>query len=136
VYGPRDTFNEDGNVIPALMVKTRDVSDALKVWGDGTQERAFLYVEDLVRAVFTLIDEGASGIQYITSNDVVPMRELAEEIRDLVRPDLPIQYDTTKTIGSRTIPMLPMHPALQSMKWTTLKEGLQKTYESWNGLPV
>ncbi len=135
VYGPRDTFNEEGNVIPALMVKTRDANDALKVWGDGSQERAFLYVEDLVKAVFTLMDEGATGIQYITSNDVVPMKVLAEGIRDLVRPDLPIQYDTSKVIGSRTIPMLPMHPALQAMDWTSLKDGLKKTYDSWNGLP-
>lgn len=134
VYGPRDTFNEEGNVIPALMVKTRDVKDALKVWGDGSQERAFLYVEDLVKAAMLLKDNDVQGIQYVTSNNVVNMKTLAESIRNLVRPDLPIQYDPDKVVGARTIPVLPMHPLLQSMEWTGLQEGLQKTYDSWNGI--
>lgn len=131
VYGPRDTFNEDANVIPSFMTKTRDADTQLDVWGDGTQERAFLYVEDLIRAVFTLVDNGVEGIQYITSEDVVTVKELAESIRDLVRPDLPIKFDASKPIGDRTIPTLAMHPLLQSMKWTSLQDGLKKTYEAW-----
>lgn len=134
VYGPRDTFNEDGNVIPALMVKTRDANDKLKVWGDGKQTRAFLYVEDLVRAVFTLIDNDIHGIQYITSEDVVTVKELSESIRDLVRPDLPIEYQPEKPVGPRAIPVLEMHPLLKSLKWTPLKEGLEKTFRSWKGM--
>lgn len=134
VYGPRDTFNEDGNVIPALMVKTRDAKDKLKVWGDGTQTRAFLYVEDLVRAVFTLIDNDVHGIQYVTSEDVVKVRQLAESIRDLVRPGLPIEFQPEKPVGARTIPTLPMHPLLSSMRWTPLAEGLENTFRSWKGM--
>lgn len=134
VYGPRDTFNEDANVIPALMVKARDAKKELKVWGDGTQERAFLYVEDLIKAVFTLIENDVQGIQYITSDDVVTVRELAEGIRDLVRPDLPIVFDTAKTVGARAIPLLPVHPLIKKMKWTPFAEGLKKTYEVWNSV--
>jgi GDP-L-fucose synthase len=133
-YGPRDTFTEDSNVIPALMVKTRDAKDALKVWGDGTQTRAFLYVEDLVQAALLFLDNEVTGIQYITTEDVVTVKELSEAIRNLVRADLPIEYQPEKVVGSRTIPMLPMHPLLKKMKWTTLKEGLQKTYEHWNNV--
>ncbi len=132
VYGPRDTFNEEANLIPALMVQTRDSDDTLKVWGDGTQERAFLYIEDLIHAVFTLIDHNAQGIQYITSNNVVTVAKLAEAIRDLIRPGMPIEFEPQKTVENRTIPMLPMDPILQSMQWTSLEEGLRKTYEAWN----
>jgi nucleoside-diphosphate-sugar epimerase len=135
-YGPRDTFTEEGNVIPALMVKTRDSEDALHVWGDGTQERAFLYVEDLVKAAFLLIEAGAQGIQYITTKDVVTVKELAESIRNLVQPKLAIKYDTSKTVINRTIPTLPLHPALKKFAWTPFQEGLRRTYESWNTLPT
>jgi nucleoside-diphosphate-sugar epimerase len=133
-YGPRDTFNEDANVIPALMVKARDAEEHLKVWGDGTQERAFLYVEDLVDAILTLKEADAQGVQYITSNDVVTVREIAERICSLVRPDLPILFEPERIIGGRTIPVLPMHPVLESMQWTSLEDGLKKTYESWNAV--
>jgi GDP-L-fucose synthase len=134
VYGPRDTFNEDGNVIPALMVKTRDAKTSLKVWGDGTQERAFLYVEDLIKAIMLMLDNDIHGIQYITSGDVVSVKDLAEGIRNLVRPELPIEYQTDKPVGGRTIPTLPVHPLLEAMEWTSLQDGLKKTYESWKGM--
>lgn len=132
VYGPRDTFNPDANVIPALMVKARDAKDELHVWGDGTQERAFLYVEDLVHAILQLLDVGASGVQYITSDSIVTVQQLAEEICSIVRPGLRIVFDPHKPIGGRTIPVLPVHAALQSMQWIPLHEGLQKTYDAWN----
>lgn len=133
VYGPRDTFNEDANVIPALMVKARDAEKEMTVWGDGSQERAFLYVEDLIHALFCLIDAGAQGIQYVTSGDVVTVRTLAESIRDIVHPGLSIRFDESKTVGARTIPILPLHESLQSLQWTPLAEGLRRTAESWNG---
>jgi nucleoside-diphosphate-sugar epimerase len=130
-YGPRDTFSEEGNVIPAFMVKARDNEKELEVWGNGDQERAFLYVEDLIAAIFKLIDAGAQHIQYITAPDVMTVRELAEKIRDLVRPGLAIRYDPSKPIGGRRVPLVEPHKALQGFKWTPFHEGLKRTYESW-----
>lgn len=131
VYGPRDTFKEDANLIPALMVQARDSKDALKVRGDGSRERAFLYVEDLVDALFRLIDMDARGVQYVTSSEVVTVQTLAETIRDLVRPGLPIESDSSGHIAQRAIPMLPLHEVLTTMEWTPLNEGLASTYLSW-----
>lgn len=132
VYGPRDTFASDANVIPALMVKARDAQGAMEVWGDGSQERAFLYVEDLITAMFELSHAQAQGVQYITSSDIVTVKDLATSIRDLVRPDALINFDASKPIGGRTIPVLPVHDAIKNMKWTPLAEGLKKTYDYWN----
>lgn len=133
-YGPRDTFAEDANVVPALMVKARDAKEHLEVWGDGSQERAFLYVEDLITAILALKNAGASGVQYITSSDVISVQKLAESIRDLVQPDLPIRYDPDHFIAQRAIPVLPVHPVLQSMEWTSFEDGIRKTYNAWNNV--
>jgi len=131
VYGPRDTFKEDANLIPALMVQARDAKTSLKVRGDGSRERAFLYVEDLVDALFRLIDVGAQGVQYITSQEVVTVHELAERIRDLVNPGLAIESDISGHIAQRAIPMLPLHDVLSTMEWTSLQDGLSSTYVTW-----
>ena len=133
-YGPRDTFTEEGNVIPRLMVRTRDSEESLKVWGDGTEERAFLYVEDLVDAVLRLVAADIQGVHYITSERVVTVRELSECIRDLVQPGLPIVFQPEKRVDERAIPTVPLHPVLQEMRWTPLAEGLKRTYQSWNSL--
>jgi len=131
VYGPRDTFADDANIIPAFFVKARDGKKELRVWGTGEEERAFLYVEDLVDALFQLLQEDVRGIQYITSGEVVSIDTLVTAIRDLVRPGFPIIYDAEKALSPRAIPQLPLHEALTSFRWTPLKEGLRKTYESW-----
>jgi nucleoside-diphosphate-sugar epimerase len=130
VYGERDTFNEEGNVIPSLMIKA-EKDPELVVWGSGKQERVFLYAQDLVDAVFTLLDHDARNIQYVLPPELTTVGKLAIAIRDLVKPGLPIVYDTSKPEGGRSLAMLPPHPCLKNFQWTPLEEGLKRTYEGW-----
>ncbi len=132
VYGPHDTFAADGHVIPALMVKARTSADALQVWGDGSQERAFVYVEDLSAAVLTLADAGAEGIAYVSPPATCSVRHLAETIRDLVRPGLRLEFDQQRARGSARIAAPLVHPLLRTFPWTPLAEGLQRTYAAWS----
>ncbi len=132
VYGPRDTFTVESNVIPALIVRNQEAEKELSVWGDGAQQRAFLYVEDLIKATMKLHDAEVVGIHYVTPGTMVTVRELAETIRDLVKPGLPIVFDASKTTGTHAPPPLPIHPLLSSMKWTPLAEGLECAYRWWN----
>lgn len=131
VYGERDTFSEDGNVIPSLMVKAEAAKGSLPVWGTGKQERVFLYANDLVAAVLSLLDHDASGIQYVTPPDVVTVAEVAQMICDLVQPGLKLEFDTSKPEGRRSLAVLPPHECLENFTWTPLKEGLKKTYQGW-----
>ena len=131
VYGPRDTFATDGNIIPALMVRARAADSELEVWGDGTQERAFLYVEDVVGSILGLVEADARGVQYVTSNDVVTVKQVAECVVNLVKPSLKIRFNPEKQVGARRVPDLPLHEVVSEYAWTPFEEGLKKTYESW-----
>jgi GDP-L-fucose synthase len=131
VYGPRDTFSPEGNVIPSLFVRARASRDKLQVWGTGKQKRAFLYVEDLIRAVLLLVEADVTGVQYVDSSEVVEVRELAEKIRDMLRPDLSLLFDQSKPEGQRSRSHLPQHQLLRSFAWTPLEEGLKRTVEWW-----
>jgi nucleoside-diphosphate-sugar epimerase len=130
-YGERDTFTEESNVIPSLMVKAEKAKESLVVWGSGKQERVFLYVHDLVAALLRLLDVDAQGIQYILPPDTTTVKNLATLIRNIVRPDLPITFDKTKPEGSRSVATLPLHPCLEDFPWTPLRDGLYNTYEGW-----
>ena len=131
VYGPDDRFAEDSNVIPSLMIKAETHTDELRLWGDGTQKRSFLFVEDLIRAIFHLLEHHVNGTQYIAPPEVVSVRELAEMIRDIVNPDLPIACDASKPAGQNIFQEFPTHPLLKNFPWTPLSEGLRRTYEDW-----
>ncbi|MBI3331452.1 NAD(P)-dependent oxidoreductase [Candidatus Peregrinibacteria bacterium] len=131
VYGPRDTFTAESNVIPALMFKARRKAEMLSVWGTGDQERSFLYVEDLVDATLRLVEAGAEGVQYIHSTELVPVRTVAKTIRDLINPKLTIKYNPEKPRGTRSVPRLQLHTSLKDFPWTPLAEGLAKTADWW-----
>ena len=134
VYGERDTFTVDGNVIPSLMVKAEEATKELTVWGSGKQERVFVYGPDLVQAVLRLLDHDARGIQYVLPPDVVTIGAVATMVRDLVRPELPLTFDTSKPEGKRSIAVLSNHACLADFPWTSLEEGLKRTYEGWKGM--
>ena len=52
VYGPHDDFElATSHVIPALIRKTVERWDPLEVWGDGSEVRDAIYVDDMVEAM-------------------------------------------------------------------------------------
>lgn len=131
VYGERDTFSEDGNVIPSLMVKAEASDKELMVWGSGKQERVFLYANDLIEAAFRLLDHDAQDIQYVLPSEIVTVETVATMIRDMVKPGLKLRFDTTRPEGKRSVATLPLHACLNDFTWTSLEEGLKRTYEGW-----
>ena len=60
VYGPRQRFDEYGNVIPIFAAGVAR-GDALVVFGDGEQTRDFIHVEDVAR-VNALALESATAV--------------------------------------------------------------------------
>ncbi len=126
VYGPGDNFGPEANVIPSLIRKCMDAKDALTVWGSGKQMRSFLYAQDIGPALMALIDGGVTGTQYICPPERVSIGKLAEMIRDIARPGLAIEFDTTKPEGP-SFPEFPVHAMLKDVGWTGLEEGLRET---------
>ncbi len=131
VYGERDTFSLEGNVIPSLMLKASEATDELVVWGSGAQERVFLYVHDLVGVVFTFLEHSVDGIQYVMPHESVTIAHLAEKIKDIIQPNLRIIFDISKPEGKRSIATMPNHFCLENFPWTPLQDGLKKTYAGW-----
>jgi UDP-glucose 4-epimerase len=62
---------------------------------DGTQTRDFTYIDDVVEGNLALLDTGAVDGEAVNigSSDNIEIRELAEEVRDRLAPDLELVYD-------------------------------------------
>ena len=136
-YGPRDNFDpETAQVIPAFIRRIVARENPFFMWGDGTQKRAFVYVEDLARALITIaasptVDE-QHHIVSLYGSETITMNELAETIMNIEHFKVPISHDTTKgneqPSGNNESTMDTPIPALQlDAKPTPLVEGLTKT---------
>jgi nucleoside-diphosphate-sugar epimerase len=128
-YGPMD---DPGWMIPSLILTLlRGERPALT---EGVQRWDYLYVTDVADAIFlTMITPNALGVFNLGSGKTYSIRSIAEQIRDLIDPDLPL--------GFGEIPYRPdqvMHLEAdisrlrQATGWTpqiNLQEGLRQTVE-------
>ncbi|CEL53101.1 hypothetical protein RSOLAG1IB_11233 [Rhizoctonia solani AG-1 IB] len=94
VYGPRGSWADGHEKVPAAFIRKAVASKRLvdlgerptfEIWGDGTQRRSFLYIDDAVRAVALLMDaEGNIPALNIGSDHALTVHELAEMSLSLV----------------------------------------------------
>ena len=134
IYGPHDNFNEHGHVVPQLIMKASNKMNPFEVWGDGSQLREFFYVDDLIDALFYVLENDPSGTPYNVGTGVATtITELVEEITSLYNSGYnpEFSYDTTKPtmIPKRRLDIT----KITELGWKSkhsLREGLEKTI-SW-----
>ncbi len=81
-YGP-NMLVDDGRVVSNFIVQALRGED-LTIYGDGRQSRSFCYVDDLVRALYSLMDSDTfTGPINLGNPNEFTMLELAELVIDL-----------------------------------------------------
>jgi len=81
VYGPRQESNEFGGVV-AIFTRNMLKGETPMIFGDGTQERSFTYVKDVVKAnLIAATNSGSSGEVYNCASGIsVTIRELCDKV--------------------------------------------------------
>lgn len=81
-------------VIMDFMIKLRETPGSLDVLGNGTQQKAYLHVEDLVDGMLHIANLAGRYLVYNIgpADDGVTVRWIAETVRDYVAPDAAIHY--------------------------------------------
>lgn len=135
-YGPRESLDpESSHVIPSLCRKIITTPDggSIELFGDGTQERGFIYVTDLVDGMMRAMDRKVDGepINLGNGTEVVSINELAERLIDISGKSLTIQHDESKPTGTDkyACDMAKLESALDWRPSVSLDDGLEQVYE-------
>ena len=140
LYGPGDNYDlQNSHVLPALLRKIHTAKvegrPAVELWGTGAPMREFLHVDDLASACLHLMEhyDGEGHINVGTGVDL-PIKELAEKIRDVVHPAAALTFDTSKPDGT---PRKVLDVSkLAGTGWKAsidLDTGIRTTYEAARG---
>ena len=133
-YGPRMRLN-DGRVLPAFIGQAIRGED-LTVFGDGSQTRAFCYVDDLVEGIYRLLFSDYSSPVNIGNPNEITIKQFAEEILKLTGSNQPIIYKPLpQDDPKQRKPDITL--AKQILGWEPKidrQEGLQRTYEYFKTL--
>ncbi len=135
VYGPNDSFAEDSHVMGAMIGKfvraARSGADTVEVWGDGLQEREFLYVDDAVDGLITAAAKSQADVLNLGAGRTHSIREIADLIAKASGFKGKIQYNPARFTGvlKRS---LDSSRAARELGWTaqtSIETGIQKTVQ-------
>jgi len=137
IFGPLGTWDGGREKSPAAMCrKVAMVEDGgeIEVWGDGTQTRSFLYVDECIEATRRLMDSDCTEPLNIGSEEMVTINQLVQMAADIagkrvVRKHIPGPLGVRGRNSDNTL-------YREKIGWVVsqpLQVGLGKTYEWISG---
>ena len=130
VYGPRqDPYGEAGVI--SIFIQAMLEGKRPRIFGDGTQERDFVYVDDIVEANMRAIDDGHNRTLNIGSGRGTSVNQLYEILTAELNYHQEADHRPRRP-GEVYKIYLDCSQALEHLGWsplTTLEEGLRKTVE-------
>jgi GDP-L-fucose synthase len=136
IYGENDNFNpETSHVIPSLIHRIHEATISktpeVIIWGTGISRREFLHVDDLADAVVWLLNNyNDKQFLNIGTGEDISIRELAEQIKDLIGFKGKLVFDSTKPDGmpKKLLDVTRLNNAGWHHK-INFEDGLKRTYE-------
>jgi GDP-D-mannose 3',5'-epimerase len=94
IFGPQGTWKGGKEKAPAAMCrKAAETPEGgvLEVWGDGSQTRSFLFIDECLEAIVRLMNSDFTGPVNIGSEEMVTINQLAQMAIDLSGKDITIK---------------------------------------------
>jgi nucleoside-diphosphate-sugar epimerase len=139
VYGPHGTWDGGRDKAPAALCrKVLEAIDrgkaSIDIWGDGTQTRSFMYIDDCVKGIdlITHCDELVATPVNLGSSELVSINELASRVEAIAGVKLQRGYDADapRGVAGRNSDNTFIKQVLKWEPNTPLDAGLRPTY-SW-----
>lgn len=132
IYGPNDkTDPKKSHVLSALMRKVIIKQNPIEVWGDGTDEKDVLYVDDMVDAMLLAAEKVETFDQFnIGYGETYTVLQILERIKQIAGYNAPLQLVPS---GPRMIPIrrVSIDKARKVLGWepkVKLDDGLKRMY--------
>ena len=136
LYGSFDNFDlQSSHVMPALIRKFHDAKinnhSTVKLWGNGSSMREFLFVDDMAEAVVYALENSLPEHLYnVGTGKDITIIELANIIKRVIGHEGEIVWDKSKPEGTpRKLMDVSKMKALGWEYTTGLEQGIMKTYE-------
>jgi len=133
VYGPYGTFEGGREKAPAaLMRKVAEAKqgDHIEVWGDGSQTRSFLYIDDCIQRLRMLMKSNIKEPVNIGSDYKISINKLAELIISISNKKIFIKnIDGPVGVRGRVSDNNLFDKKVGNNELTPLTDGLDKTFQ-------
>lgn len=133
IFGEEGTWDGGREKAPAALCrKVAQASEggAIEIWGDGTQTRSFLHVEECVEGVRRLVESNFTGPVNIGSEEMVTINQLAELVIEVSGKRVGIRHITGPLgVRGRNSDNRLIFEKLGWRPSTSLRAGVERTYD-------
>jgi nucleoside-diphosphate-sugar epimerase len=135
VYGPHGTYDGGREKAPAAIC--RKVIQAklsghhrIEIWGNGSQTRSFLYIDDCVQGTRILARSDFAEPLNIGSSELVSINQLVDIVEEMAGIKLKRNYNLSapKGVNGRNSDNTLIEKVLGWEPSTRLRDGMEKTY--------
>jgi UDP-glucose 4-epimerase len=129
VFGPRQDPHGEAGVV-AIFLQRIARGEKPRIFGDGTQQRDYVYVEDVVRAVLAAAGH-EGGIYNIGTGRAASVLDLVAAMREATGVEFEVEH-APERMGELQRSVLDPTLAARELGWrakVSLEEGLRATWE-------
>ena len=126
VYGPRQDPDSPYSGVISIFMDRAFAKQDIKIFGDGSQTRDFVYVGDLVKALRLALDSEYQGVLNLGTGVTTEIGELAEQIKHLCTADVAVHNEPERAgdIKYSLADLSLLKSALDFVPATPIQEGL------------
>jgi nucleoside-diphosphate-sugar epimerase len=136
VYGPHGTWEGGREKAPAAIcrkvIHARYRGEpAIEIWGDGTQTRSFMYIDDCIRGTLAIADsDSILDPINLGSSELVTINQLVDLVEDIAGVKLRRAYDlgAPKGVNGRNSDNTRIRQELGWEPSIRLRDGMERTY--------
>lgn len=91
--------NMTHGVIPDLIRKLKQHPERLEVYGDGTQSKPYIYIDDLIEGIICILNKSNNDYNdfLIGVDSNITVRQIAESVIEEMGVHIPIEYEVDYT---------------------------------------
>ena len=129
VYGPGD----NNSYSPSAFLATALLRKPISLWGDGSESREFVFIDDLVNSILRLLKSKTQGTVNLCRGEANSFMDAISLTAALMEQKI-VTCSQPRTKKKVNITFRPgrLKEELESMKFISLREGLKKTLAQIN----
>ena len=132
IFGPFGTWEGGREKAPAAIcrkIASSNSGDTIEVWGDGSQTRSFLYIDECIEASLRLMRSDFSGPVNIGSDEMISINDLVKKVCKISNKNIQVKHiDGPLGVKGRNSDNDLIFRELGWKPSQPLSEGLEKTY--------
>lgn len=133
IYGPKGAWNSGKEKAPAALcrkVASAEKDSNVEIWGNGTQTRSFLYIDDCIDGMLRLMDSNYKEPVNIGSEEMISINDFAKMIISYSGKNLTLKHiEGPIGVMGRTSDNSLVNKVIGWSPKTSLSEGIKKTYD-------